>query len=316
MHSITCYGEALIDFICEQTGNLSSGDTFVKKAGGAPANVAVGISKLGGIVGFVGMVGSDPFGTHLKKTLSDYGVNTDNFIQHPTARTSLAFVSRQKDGERDFVFFREPGADNLLKYEDLNHNLIKNTSIFHFGSISLIEDPLRTTTIKCLEAAKQSNTFISYDPNLRLNLWKDAESAKKGIMEVMHYANLLKVSDEELVFLTGHDNEQGLKVLHDAGPDVIFLSLGSKGSMVSVKGKLSICKPIQGIKAIDTTGAGDGFMAAILYQVGNLNDLPDDILNLQTMTDIGTFANKVGGVVTTKLGAMTALPTLEEIEKV
>lgn len=181
MPDIICIGEMLIDFMCSDTGvDLVNGINFTKKAGGAPANVAAGCARLGVKTGFIGKVGKDPFGIFLRETLQKEGVDVSGMILDSRSKTTLAFVSIQADGERDFTFIREPGADALLGIEEIDKNYLKTAKIFHFGSISMIGGDIKKTVLTCLELSKNNGAFISYDPNLRLNLWNNTDEALDG----------------------------------------------------------------------------------------------------------------------------------------
>jgi len=318
MPNIICFGEMLIDFICSDTGvPLKNGTTFIKKAGGAPANVAVGISKLGGSSGFLGKVGSDPFGVFLKETLDTYGVDTSQLLLDNKHKTSLAFVSLKEDGERDFTFYREPGADTLLSENEIDMNYIGKADIFHYGSISLIEGPTRKTSFSLLKHAQDKNVLLSYDPNLRLNLWPSKEKARKGILEGMKYADIVKVSEEELEFITEMpDTERALNALHSLGPHVVLVTYGKEGALVSNKDNYRMVRG-KAVKAVDATGAGDAFTAGFLYQLQkqsydkrHTGVFKPDVDILERIT---RFANGVGAIVTTKYGAMSSLPSIGEV---
>ncbi len=207
MLDIIACGELLIDFVSTESGvSLAQAPAFVKAAGGAPANVAVGVARLGYRAGFMGQVGDDDFGHYLADTLSANGVNTDGLCFSSEARTALAFVSLRADGERDFMFYRNPSADMLWRPEDVAGNYAASTRIFHYGSISLIGEPSRSATLEALESARSGGALISYDPNLRMPLWRDPIRARNGILDGMAYADLVKVSEEELFFLTGQED--------------------------------------------------------------------------------------------------------------
>ncbi|KAJ6848768.1 uncharacterized protein M6B38_272220 [Iris pallida] len=200
---VVCFGEMLIDFVPTTSGlSLGEAPEFKKAPGGAPANVAVGIARLGGQAAFIGKVGEDEFGYMLADILKQNNVNNQGMRFDPGARTALAFVTLRKDGEREFMFYRNPSADMLLKEEELDLDIIRKAKIFHYGSISLITEPCKSAHIAAAKAAKDAGVLLSYDPNLRLPLWSSAESARKGILSIWDFADIIKTSVEEISFLT------------------------------------------------------------------------------------------------------------------
>jgi len=307
MKGVLCLGEALIDFIPLDADNV----TYQKAPGGAPANVSVGVAKLGGESTFLGKVGDDVLGRFLKETLEGYGVNTRSMIFTEEARTGVTFVSLDASGERHFSFYINPSADQFLQKEELDASLFTQHKIFHFGSISQIHEPSKSATMEGIKKAKESGMLISYDPNFRPNLWNSEELAKETILATIPYADILKVSDEELTFLTGCSNmEEGIALLPKL--PLILVTLGSEGCMYCYKGQIGTV-PALTCQAVDTTGAGDAFVSGILY---SLNE-SDKTLNDHSESEIAEmirFANISGGLSTTKKGAMTGLPTLEEIQ--
>lgn len=313
-NKILCIGELLIDFICSDIGvNLDEGVNFVKKAGGAPANVAVTINRLGGEAYFAGKVGADAFGKFLKNLLIENGVNTSMLIEDKYTNTTLAFVSLKSNGERDFIFNR--GADELHKYEELNEEEVNNCNIVHFGSATaLLGGPSKDTYIKVMKLSKDRNKFISFDPNYRVDLWKDRVDEFIEISrQCIETADLLKVSDEELRLISGEENlDKGLEVLHKIGAKVIAVTLGKEGTLISNSNSLKIIESIK-IKSIDSTGAGDAFIGAFLYKLGELQAPKLVIGDFDTLESITTFANKVGAIVCTRLGAISSIPTLAEL---
>ncbi|SDM89617.1 carbohydrate kinase [Bacillus sp. OK048] len=309
--SIVCVGELLIDFFCTDVDiNLMEGTNFQKQAGGAPANVCATIAKLGGTALFCGKVGNDPFGHFLKKALDDAQVNTSMVVLDDVHPTTLAFVSLQANGERDFVFNR--GADAFLVEEELDYDKLNNVAIHHFGSATaLLNDPFQTTYFNVMRNAKNRGKFISFDPNFRIDLWKNRvpdfiKLAKKGIA----IADFVKVSDEELQIITGiSDLAEGTQAFHQLGAKIVAVTLGSEGTYIS-NGQKSEIVPSVKVKSIDSTGAGDAFVGATLFQFANVNPAFEDF---EVLKKIISFSNKVGALVCTKVGAISAIPTLEEI---
>ncbi|KAM1063446.1 hypothetical protein TB2_027132 [Malus domestica] len=313
---IVCFGEMLIDFVPTSAGvSLADADGFKKAAGGAPANVAVGISRLGGSAAFMGKVGKDEFGYMLADILKENNVDNSGMRFDPHARTALAFVTLRSDGEREFMFYRNPSADMLLQEKELDVNLIKKAGIFHYGSISLIEEPCRSAHLAAMDIAKRAGCILSYDPNLRLPLWPSAEAAQKGIMSIWNQAEIIKISEEEIEFLTGgddpYDDEVVLKKLYHPNLKLLLVTEGPAGCRYytkEFKGKVA------GIKtdAVDTTGAGDSFVAAILNSLGSDINLYKDE---QKLREALLFANGCGALTVQKKGAIPALPTKEAVNQ-
>lgn len=308
---IICMGELLIDFFCTDVDiNLIEGQNFHKQAGGAPANVCATIGKLGGRASFSGKVGNDPFGHFLKKTLDDVRVDTSMLVFDDLHPTTLAFVSLQANGERDFVFNR--GADAFLLEEEIHKDKLNEAAIHHFGSATaLLSDPFQSTYFHVMRNAKEQGKFISFDPNYRKDLWKNRvpefiDLAKVGIA----LADFVKVSDEELKLISGIDNlAEGTNYLHELGAKVIAVTLGSEGTYLSNGENREIVPSIK-IKSIDSTGAGDAFVGATLYQFAKDITEIEDFGKLKEMI---FFSNTVGALVCTKVGAITAIPTIEDV---
>jgi fructokinase len=303
--SVVCMGELLIDFVALESGvTVGEASGFVKAPGGAPANVCVAVARLGIPAAFVGQVGDDPFGHHLADVLRRDGIDVSGLRFSAEARTMLAFVSLGPDGERSFSFYRNPSADMLMRPEDVAYDVIDRARIFHYGSISLIEEPSRSAMLAALRHARAKGLLISYDPNLRLSLWRSAQDAKAGMLEGLEFANILKVSEEELEFLTGGHDVAPL--WHDA-LKLIVVTRGSGGSSAYTRTR-RVDAPGYAVQAVDTTGAGDGFVAGMLAGIleHGIDDAP-----LPTLL---RFANAVGAIATTQKGAIPALPTRAAVE--
>lgn len=308
---VICIGELLIDFICTDTNHLlDKGVNFIKKAGGAPANVAAAISKLGGQAEFIGKVGNDPFGAFLKQVLEDANVGTKGVILDQAHPTTLAFVSLTDDGERDFVFNR--GADGQLALSDLDIN-IDEAALYHFGSATaLLPGLTRNTYLSLMAQCAANGQFVCFDPNYRSALWTDLHSFKQEVHQCLAWANLVKVSEEELALLGESDDKNvALANLHRLGCNSILVTLGKMGTLISHNGTQTII-PSLAITSVDSTGAGDAFIGAVLQQIANDNTTAFEFNQLCTMVE---FANKVGALTCTKMGAISALPTLEQIEE-
>lgn len=314
MHDVTCLGELLIDFTSLRRGaSLIETPGFEKHAGGAPANVAVGVSRLGGSAAFLGMVGNDEFGQFLANTLTDHGVDIRGLRYSDLAHTTLAFVALREDGEREFIFYRNPGADMLYGPGDLDTTLVADGRILHHGSISFISAPNRDATLHAIATARASGRLISFDPNLRLNLWDNPIDAHAGLLLGLPTADILKLSVEELEFLTEQtDVYAGMRHLREQGVPVIVVTM-SDGGCVYAWGAYTGHVPIRKHRhPIDTTGAGDAFMAGMLYWLTRL-DVPPLDLGRDEIEGILDFANTVAGRVIGRRGAIPAMPTLEEV---
>ncbi|MDI6828882.1 MAG: PfkB family carbohydrate kinase [Armatimonadota bacterium] len=320
MPDVVCLGEALIDFIPIEKGvPLAEVTTFKKAPGGAPANVAAGLSKLGNPSAFVGKVGDDPFGHFLEKTFRENGVDTSRMIFDRTALTGLAFVSLSAEGVPEFMFYRNPSADMLLRADELDIKFIRSAKAFHYGSITLISEPSKSATEAAIKCSAENNLLISYDPNLRKPLWPSLDHARKQMLDAMIYPHVVKVSEEELAFLTDETNvSEGSKQLLSTYPNIflIAVTLGADGCYfrtAQVEGH----EPAFKLDVIDTTGAGDGFVAGMLSCLLMRITNPNEIANISEdeLHKIFRFANAVAGITTTKHGAITALPSREEVGK-
>ncbi len=312
MKTIYCIGELLIDFVAENQGNdLSKADVFTKKPGGAPANVACAIAKLGGKSKFIGCVGKDPFGTFLLDVLNKNNVDT-SLAQRSNTFTTLAYVSVAEDGERDFVFSR--GADKKLKYDSSVKKSFKENMV-HFGAATaLLGGALEEAYDRYLFDALTQKAFISFDPNFRGDLWKDEEKTfVKKCMIFVEKAHLCKFSLEEAQLLSGEKElEKACAVLHEIGTKIITITLGKNGTLISTP---TLKKTVGSIKVnpVDTTGAGDAFIGCLLYQVSKLSD-PHQILNdTDRLVEMVVMANKAGAITTTKFGAIPALPGYDDV---
>ena len=307
MPDVIACGELLIDFI-PTTSGLPLIDTpgFLRAPGGAPANVAVGLARLGVSAGFMGKVGDDPFGRFLARTLQLDGVDTSQLCFDHEARTALAFVSLTAEGERDFMFYRHPSADMLWRPGEIDPAYVGAARVFHFGSISLIGEPSRSATLRAVDLARQAGALISYDPNLRLPLWPSADAARAGMMVGWRYADIVKVSEVEVEFLTGAtDLERGIDQLWASGNlRLLVVTLGAEGCLwrtTAGRGRA----PGFPVVTVDTTGAGDGFVAGMLAEL-----LARGLVIEETaLPEVCRFANAVGALTTTVKGAIPALPT-------
>ncbi|KAH7434877.1 hypothetical protein KP509_06G039100 [Ceratopteris richardii] len=305
----------LIDFVPTVAGlSLADAPAFKKAPGGAPANVAVGIARLGGKSAFIGKVGDDEFGYMLADILKKNNVHDGGILFDKGARTALAFVTLRSDGEREFMFFRNPSADMLLQESELNVDLIKKSKIFHYGSISLITDPCKSAHLAAMKIAKGAGALLSYDPNLRLPLWSSAEAAREGMLSIWNEADIIKISEEEIEFLTQggdpYSHESAMKLMHP-NLKVLLVTEGQAGCRYYTKefhGRVPGVK----VETIDTTGAGDAFVAGILSQLAKDLSLLKDEARLREALE---FANACGAITTTERGAIPALPDKEAVHK-
>lgn len=310
---VVCFGEMLIDFVPTTNGlSLAEAPAFKKAAGGAPANVAVGIARLGGSSAFIGKVGADEFGYMLADILKQNNVNSRGMRFDPGARTALAFVTLKDNGEREFMFYRNPSADMLLEETELDFDIIKEAKIFHYGSISLITEPCKSAHVAAAKAAKDAGVLISYDPNLRLPLWPSAESAREGILSIWDTADIIKISEEEISFLTKgedpYDDAVARKLFHP-NLKLLLVTEGPDGCRYYSKefnGRVNGLK----VDAIDTTGAGDAFVAGILSQLATDLSLLQDESRLREALK---FANACGALTVMERGAIPALPSMKAV---
>ncbi|MGG1630140.1 aminoimidazole riboside kinase [Rossellomorea sp. NRS-1567] len=305
---IISLGEALIDFIPLDEHNT----TYQKSPGGAPANVAVGLARLGARSTFLGKVGDDVLGRFLQETLQEYGVRTNQMLLTPDVRTGVVFVTNGEDGERSFDFYIDPSADRFLQVKDIDEEDFLTHKILHFGSISMISSPAKEATHHAVKVAKENGLLVSYDPNLRLGLWDSEENARETIKSMLSEADVLKISEEELEFITGEKEiESGVAKLRAYNIPFLIITMGAEGSYVYV-GDARQYVPAMKVKAVDTTGAGDAFVSGILYSIheykGNISSL-----SIEEAARMAGFAAVSGALAASTKGAMTALPSLEEV---
>ena len=311
MLDITTIGEILIDLT--QTGTDERGiPQFAANPGGAPANLAVAASRLGAKTAFIGKVGQDSFGDYLKNVLAENHVDVSALKTDPVQHTTLAVVSVDKTGERDFSFYRDPSADVNLSAEDVPEALLKDTRILHFGSVSLTAEPARSATMHAARQAKVLGKIVSYDPNYRARLWKSEAEAIEQMKAPLPLADILKVSDEELPLLTGTaDPAEGTRILTESGVQLILVTLGPDGAFYRL-GERTGHVPGVPCKVGDTNGAGDTFFGALLSKLcrySKVADIPVDVLE-----EAIAFANKAASITTSRRGAIPAMPTLDEVE--
>lgn len=308
---VTALGELLIDFTMNGFSNQQN-QLFEANPGGAPCNVLAMLQKLNRHTAFIGKVGNDSFGKMLKDTVSNQGINTDNLLMDNNVPTTLAFVHTAADGDRSFSFYRNPGADMMLRAEEIDEELINSSKIFHFGTLSMTEPNIEATTTAAIKIAKNSGAIISFDPNLRPPLWDSLETAKKKIHYGLSQCDILKISDDEIEFLTGTDDiDKGIKCIRETyNISLICATMGKRGSKAYYKDLKVECAPFLRDDTIETTGAGDTFMACVLDAVLE-NGL--DSLDEEKLYGMLEFANAASSIITTRKGALKVMPEKSDV---
>ena len=310
-YDVVALGELLIDFT--QNGISEQGNSlFEANPGGAPCNVLAMLSKLGHKTAFIGKVGKDSFGKQLKSVLEEVGIDATNLTMDEEVHTTLALVHTLADGDRDFSFYRNPGADMMLTEEEIPEELIQNSRVFHFGTLSMTHEGVRAATKKALDIAKKAGCVISFDPNLRPPLWDSLETAKEQVLYGLQFCDVLKISDNEIQWLTGkEDYTDGVNWILDRFQiPLILVSMGREGSRAYYKGNMVEAKPFLQKNTIETTGAGDTFGGCVLHYIlqHGLEDLTED-----NLTEMLRFANAAAALITTRKGALRVMPSIEEI---
>lgn len=313
MTDITAIGEILIDLT--QTGVSDAGiPVYTAFPGGAPANVAVAAARLGAKTAFIGKVGNDAFGKLLVDTVSKNGVDASGMIVSDTSNTTLAVVSVEESGERDFAFYRKGFADTLLDEKEISVKQLRNTRFLHFGSVSLTDEPSRSATLNTARKAKELGAVITYDPNYRASLWGTLKDALYYMSAPLPFVDILKISDEELVLLTGvEDAGQGTAILYERyGTPLILVTLGADGAYFRLKNNTGLVKGFK-VKVADTNGAGDTFFGAFLSCMCRQNKFKPSELSEKEVYRMVLFANKAASITTSRSGAIPAMPTLDEV---
>lgn len=309
-YDVIALGELLIDFT--MNGQSEQGNNMFEACpGGAPCNVLALLNKMGKKTAFIGKVGKDQFGALLRDTITEAGIDASNLMADENVNTTLAFVHTFPDGDREFSFYRNPGADMMLTADEVNPELVKDTKVFHFGTLSMTHEGVREATKKAVETAKANGCLVSFDPNLRPPLWSSLDLAKEQMEYGFGKCDILKISDNEIQFVSGkEDYDEGIAYLQETyNIPLILLTMGKDGSRAYYKG-MRVERPGFSVKAIETTGAGDTFCGS------SLNYLVDhDFENLteEQLGEMLTFANAAAALVTTKKGAIKAMPVKEEV---
>ena len=313
--NLVCLGELLIDmFPAEMGRRLVDVTAFSPKPGGAPGNVAVAAARLGAQSAFMGKVGDDVFGHYLAGVLQNAGVTTRGIRFDTHARTTLAFIAMPDANTSEFVFYRNPGADMLLTPEELDRSLLQNAHAFHFGSPSLSDEPVRSATIEAIRMARVVGSLISFDVNYRPNMWHSREQAYKQIMAFVPQADLLKVNESEMVFVTGEDDlEAASRKILSWGPKLCVITLGAQGCYFRTATGGGYV-PGFAVQTVDATGCGDAFIAGLLVSLISKGAWLDP-LTLVRLRQVMRFANAVGALTSLKMGVIPALPSLDEVDR-
>jgi len=308
-YDVTALGELLIDFTSNGISNQGN-PLFEANPGGAPCNVLAMLQKLDKKTAFIGKVGNDIFGKMLSDKVAATGIDISALLVDEKVNTTLAFVQTLADGDREFSFYRNPGADMMLKEEDIDEDFVKRGKIFHHGTLSMTHEECRNATKKAIKLAKDNSLIISFDPNIRESLWDDLNTAKEQMEYGMQYCDILKISDNELQFVTGiEDFDEGIRCLKEKyNIKLILLTLGKNGSRAYYKNS-KVEVPAKSVNAIDTTGAGDTFCGCVLNYILE-NDLDD--LSKNQLEEMLEFANTAAAIVTTRKGALKAMPKKDE----
>ena len=312
MIDVVALGELLIDFACTAT-DAEGYPTMAAHPGGAPANFLAALTKFGAKTALLGKVGTDTFGKLLTGTLRKAGIETRGLIETADVFTTLAFVTFDESGDREFAFSRKPGADTCITFDELDLSLIDEAKVFHFGTLSLTDEPARSATVQAVAYAKSRGKLITYDPNLRKPLWKDLEEAKKQLIWGLSQADVVKISDEEVEFLFGLGVEEGAAyILNTFGVKLVFVTCGADGCFFKnavAEGKVP---SLSGIKVIDTTGAGDIFGGSAVWKLLQTGKAPET-LNETELREVVAFACTSAGLSTTRSGGISSVPAYGDV---
>lgn len=311
MYDVTAIGELLIDFTTLDT-DAEGYPTMAAKPGGAPVNYLAALTAYGRRTAFLGKVGADTFGRLLIETLKKAGIETGGIIEDPSVFTTLAFVTLDREGNRSFNFARKPGADTCLRFEELDLSFIDAARTFHFGTLSLTDEPARTATQRVVAYAKQRGKLITYDPNLRLSLWRDPKEAKEQMLWGLSQADVVKISDEEVGFLwNGGVEEAAARILDEYGAQLAMITLGPGGCCLKNRQGTVFC-PSLVVETIDTTGAGDIFGGSAVSRILGMDQAPG-VLSPAKLIEIARFASAASSLSTRKMGGIPSIPSMQEV---
>lgn len=313
MYDVAALGELLIDFTCLST-DTDGYPTMAAHPGGAPANYLAALTKFGAKTAMIGKVGSDAFGRLLIKTLKGAGIDTRGMLVSDYVFTTLAFVTLDDSGDREFSFARKPGADTQLRFDEIDLSVIDASKVLHFGTLSMTNEPARDATYKAVEYAAGHGKLISFDPNLRKPLWDDLDEAKRQMLWGLRHADIVKISDEETEFLFGIAPEEAAKHIIDSfGVRLVYVTCGAEGCFYRTKTASGFVKALSGIAVKDTTGAGDIFGGSAMYGLLRAGGVPEK-LTAEELENIVSFACASAGLSTTKAGGISSVPELGEVE--
>ena len=313
MYDVAALGELLIDFTCLST-DADGYPTMAAHPGGAPANYLAALTKFGAKTAMIGKVGSDAFGRLLIKTLKGAGIDTRGMLVSDDVFTTLAFVTLDDSGDREFSFARKPGADTQLRFDEIDLSVIDASKMLHFGTLSMTNEPARDATYKAVEYAAGHGKLISFDPNLRKPLWDDLDEAKRQMLWGLQHADIVKISDEETEFLFGIAPEEAAKHIIDSfGVRLVYVTCGAEGCFYRTKTASGFVKALSGIAVKDTTGAGDIFGGSSMYGLLKAGGVPEK-LTAEELENIVSFACASAGLSTTKAGGISSVPELGEVE--
>lgn len=313
MYDVAALGELLIDFTCLST-DTDGYPTMAAHPGGAPANYLAALTKFGAKTAMIGKVGSDAFGRLLIKTLKGAGIDTRGMLVSDDVFTTLAFVTLDDSGDREFSFARKPGADTQLRFDEIDLGVIDASKVLHFGTLSMTNEPARDATYKAVEYAAGHGKLISFDPNLRKPLWDDLDEAKRQMLWGLKHADIVKISDEETEFLFGIAPEEAAKHIIDSfGVRLVYVTCGAEGCFYRTKTVSGFVKALSGIAVKDTTGAGDIFGGSAMYGLLRAGGVPEK-LTAEELENIVSFACASAGLSTTKAGGISSVPERGEVE--
>jgi fructokinase len=311
---IVTLGEIIMDMFPQEIGrSFAEVTAFLPKPGGAPANVAVAAARLGTAAAYIGKVGEDAFGHVLVDVLRSHNVETRGIAFDPDVRTTMVFITMPDENTQEFVFYRNPGADLQLRADELDASLFANARAFHFGSLSLVEEPARSATYAAIEMAKQAGALVSFDVNYRPTLWSSPHEAQAEIRRILPLADLLKVNEVEIALLGGSgDLESACRTLLAQGPSLIVVTLGAEGSFFCTSQVSGSVAPFR-VKTVDSTGCGDAFIAGLLTRLTASDDWRS-LLTAETLRKALTFGNAVGALTALTRGVIPALPSKEQVQ--
>lgn len=312
---VVCLGELLIDMFPAEIGRrLAQVSAFYPKPGGAPANVAAGVARLGRRSAFIGKVGDDAFGHHLAAVLSAEAVETRGMRFDGEARTTMAFIASPDPHTNEYLFYRNPGADTRLRADELDETLLRNCKALHFGSLSLVEEPIRSAALRAVEIVTASGGLVSLDVNYRPSLWTSAVAAYEAVMAIIGHVDLLKVNEEELALLTGEeDPASGGMALVKMGPKLCVMTSGAAGSYFATGDGTGFVPAFQ-VETVDATGCGDSFVAGLLSQLSAV-DMQTTVPGVVEMRQIIRYANAAGALTAQGKGVIPSLPTADAVDQ-